>query len=140
MTLISGIRVFAVVAVLALATAAAATALSTSGKVGAPGQVCKHMKVKGKKTAEQRAAFKRCIQDAVAERKADNAAEAGDEQEAARSGPSGKVGAPGQVCKHMKVKGKKTAEQRAAFKQCIQDAVAERKADNAAKAGDEDKG
>jgi hypothetical protein len=51
---------------------------------------------------------------------------------------SGKAGAPGQVCKGLKVKGKKTAEQRAAFKQCIKDAVAKRKAEHAAKAKDRD--
>ena len=41
----------------------------SSGKAGAPGQVCDDLKVKGKKTDEQRAAFKACIQDAAAERK-----------------------------------------------------------------------
>ena len=70
-------------AVVALAAAVAAPALSTSGKAGPPGQVCKHLKLKGKKTDEQRAAFKNCIQDAVAKRKADNAANAGDEDKAA---------------------------------------------------------
>ena len=44
-------------------------AKSESGKAGAPGQVCKDLKVKGKKTDDQRAAFKACIQDAVAQRK-----------------------------------------------------------------------
>jgi hypothetical protein len=126
MTLFSRLRVFAVVAVVALATAVAASALGTSGKAGAPGQVCKHLKVKGKKTGEQRAAFKHCIQDAVAERRADNAAKAGDKDEVAEPGKSGKAGAPGQVCKHLKVKGKKSGRQRAAFKRCIRDAVAER--------------
>ena len=33
------------------------------------------------------------------------------------------AGAPGQQCKALKVKGKKTAEQRAAYKQCIQAAA-----------------
>jgi hypothetical protein len=126
MTLFSRLRVFAVVAVVALATAVAATAMGTSGKAGAPGQVCKHLKVKGKKTGEQRTAFKQCIQDAVAKRRADNAAKAGDKDEVTESGKSGKAGAPGQVCKHLKVKGKKSGKQRAAFKRCIQDAVAER--------------
>jgi hypothetical protein len=126
MTLFTRLRVFAVVAVVALATAVAASALGTSGKAGAPGQVCKHLKVKGKKTGEQRAAFKHCIQDAVAERRADNAAKAGDKDEVAEPGKSGKAGAPGQVCKHLKVRGKKSGRQRAAFKQCIRDAVAVR--------------
>lgn len=53
------------------------------------------------------------------------------------SGTPGKTGAPGQVCKGLKVKGKKTPEQRAAYKQCIKDAVAKRKADNHAKANDD---
>jgi Spy/CpxP family protein refolding chaperone len=35
------------------------------GKSTAPGQVCKSHKVKGKKTAEQRAAFKNCIKEAA---------------------------------------------------------------------------
>ncbi len=39
------------------------------GKVTAPGQVCKTMKVKGKQSPEQRAAFKACIQAAVAAKK-----------------------------------------------------------------------
>jgi len=82
------------------------------GKAGAPGQVCKSLKVRGEKTPEQRAAYKACIKDAAAERKAGK----------------GKAGAPGQVCKSLKVRGKKTAEQRAAYKACIRDAVAERKA------------
>jgi hypothetical protein len=77
MTLISGLRVFAVVAVVALATAVAVPASGPSGKAGAPGQICKHLKVKGEKTAAQRAAFGKCIHDAVAKRKADNAAKAG---------------------------------------------------------------
>ena len=68
MTFSSRLFGFAVVAVVALAAAVAAPALSTS-KAGAPGQVCKHLKVKGKKTDGERAAFKKCIQDAVAKRK-----------------------------------------------------------------------
>ena len=99
----------AVAAVVPVAAAVAAPALSTSGKAGAPGQVCNHVKVKGKKTD--------CIQDAVVKRKADRAVKAGKD---------GKAGAPGQVCKHLKVKGKKTDAQRAAFKECIHDAVAKR--------------
>lgn len=59
-----------------------ASAPAASGKAGAPGQVCKSLKVKGKKTVEQRAAFKKCIHDAVAKRKADNAAKAKDDAEA----------------------------------------------------------
>jgi hypothetical protein len=106
---------FAIVAVVLVAAAVAAPAVSTSGRAGAPGQVCSPLKVKAKKTDEQRATFKKCIQDAGVKRKADRAAEAG------------KDGAPGQVCKHLKVKGRKTDEQRAAFKECIQDAVAKRK-------------
>lgn len=46
--------------------------------------------------------------------------------------PSGKAGAPGRVCKSLKVKGKKTPEQRAAHKKCIHDAVAKRQSDKAA--------
>ena len=69
-----------VAAVMPVAAAVAAPALSTSGKAGAaakagkdgkagaPGQVCKNLKVKGKKTDAQRAAFKECIHDAVAKR------------------------------------------------------------------------
>ena len=78
MVLSRRLRVVAVVAVAAVVPVAAAVAgpgLSTSGKAGAPagkggapGQVCKHLKVKGKKTDEQRAAFKECIHDAVAKR------------------------------------------------------------------------
>ena len=75
MSLIARLGVVAVVVVVvAVAVAVAADSPSnTSGKAGAPGQVCKHLKVKGKKTDEQRAAFKACIQDAVADRKADTA-------------------------------------------------------------------
>jgi hypothetical protein len=116
------------VAVVALAPAVAASALSTSGNRPAPGQVCKHLNVKGKKTDEQRAAFKSCIHDAVAKHKA--AANAGNKDDVAKSGTaaaSGRAGAPGQVCKPLKVRGRKTAEQRAAFKECIRDAVAKRK-------------
>ena len=132
MSLIARLCVVGVVALVAVAVAVAADSPSgTSGKAGAPGQVCKDLKVKGKKTDEQRAAFKACIQDAVAERKGVNAGKAKDDGDAAEAGKSGKAGAPGQVCKHLKVKGKKTDEQRAAFKACIQDAVAERKADRA---------
>jgi hypothetical protein len=69
MTLSTRLYAFAVVAILVFAVAVAAPALSTSGKAGAPGQVCNHLKVRGKKTDEQRAAFKDCIQDAVAKRK-----------------------------------------------------------------------
>ena len=130
MTLSSRLSAFAVLAVVAPAVAVAAPALNTSGKAGAPGQVCKPLMVEGKKTDDQRAAFKNCIQDAVAKRKAENAAKAGAEDEADESGTSatsGKAGAPGQVCKPLKVKGNKTDDQRAAFKKCIQDAVAKRK-------------
>lgn len=56
----------------------------------------------------------------------------------APSGMAGKAGAPGQACKSLKVKGKKTAEQRAAFQKCIHDAVAKRKADHSAKAKGDD--
>jgi len=52
---------------------------SPSGKAGAPGQVCKSLKVHGKKTAEQRAAYKKCIHDAVAKRQAVHAAQQGTE-------------------------------------------------------------
>jgi len=83
------------------------------GKAGAPGQVCKSLKVRGEKTPEQRAAYKACIKDAAAERKA---------------AAKGKAGAPGQVCKSLKVRGKKTPEQRAAYKACIKDAAAKRQA------------
>ena len=69
MILSSRLCAFAVVAVVPVAAAVAAPALSTSGKAGAPGQVCKHLKVTGNKTDEQRAAFKKCIHDAVAKRK-----------------------------------------------------------------------
>jgi hypothetical protein len=69
MTLSSRLCGFAVVAVVAVAAAVAAPAVSTSGEAGPPGQVCKHLQVKGKKTDEERAAFKKCIQDAVAKRK-----------------------------------------------------------------------
>jgi len=134
MSTIARLGVVAAVVVVAVAVAVAADSPSdTSGKAGAPGQVCKHLKVKGKKTDEQRAAFKACIQDAVAERKGANADKTDDDGDADNAGKSesGKAGAPGQVCKHLKVKGKKTDEQRAAFKACIQDAVAERKADSA---------
>jgi hypothetical protein len=55
---------------------AGAPAPAKSGKAGAPGQVCKGLKVKGKKTAAQRAAYKACIKDAVAKRKAEHAAKA----------------------------------------------------------------
>jgi hypothetical protein len=130
MTLMSRRCASAVVAVVALAAAVAAPALSTSGKAGAPGQVCENLKVKGNKTDEQRAAFRKCIQEGVAKREADKAAKHADGDEVAKSGragTSGKAGAPGQVCKHLKVKGNKTDEQRAAFKECIQDAVAKRK-------------
>ena len=134
MSLVARLCVVAVVVVAAVAVAVAADSPSdTAGKAGAPGQVCKHLKVKGKKTDEQRAAFKACIQEAVAERQAANAGKAKDDGDAAKAGKSesGKAGAPGQVCEGLKVKGKKTDGQRAAFKACIQDAVAERKADNA---------
>lgn len=53
---------------------APAKSKSGSGKAGAPGQVCKGLKVKGKKTAAQRAAYKQCIKDAVAKRKAEKKA------------------------------------------------------------------
>jgi hypothetical protein len=118
-----------VVALVVLATAVAASALSTSGKAGAPGLACKHLKVQGKKTDQQRAAFQSCIADAVAKRTSGNARKETDDQRAKsrRSGTAGKAGAPGQVCKDLKVKGKKTVGQRAAFKKCIQDAVSKRK-------------
>jgi hypothetical protein len=116
------------------------------GKDGAPGQVCKSLKVKGKKTPEQRAAYKKCIHDAAAQRHGDQAttdpagtAPAAADPAAApaadTSPTDGKAGAPGQVCKSLKVKGKKTPEQRAAHKKCIHDAVAKRQGDKAA-AGD----
>ena len=69
MILSSRLCAFAIVAVVLVAAAVAAPTVSTSGNAGAPGQVCSHLKVKGKKTDEQRAAFKKCIQDAVAKRK-----------------------------------------------------------------------
>ncbi len=130
MTLSSRRYAFAVMAVGALAAAVAAPALSTSGKGPAPGQVCQHLKVKGKKTDEQRAAFKNCVHGAVAKHKTGIAANAPNKGEVAKSGTpgtSGRTGAPGQVCKHVKVRAKKTHEQRAAFKKCIHDAVAKRK-------------
>jgi hypothetical protein len=128
MTLSSRRYAFAVVAVVALAPAVAAPALTTSGNRSAPGQVCQHLKVKGKKTDEQRATFKNCIHDAVAERKAAaSAANKGDVGKSGTAAASGRAGAPGQVCKALKVRGEKTAEQRAAFKACIRDAVAKRK-------------
>ena len=58
-------------AVLALAAAPASMAAKSTGKAGAPGQVCKSLNVKGKKTAEQRTARKDCIKAAVAARKAE---------------------------------------------------------------------
>jgi hypothetical protein len=68
----------AVAATLALMLPGAAIAKhgtpGSSGKAGAPGQVCKSLKVKGHKTAEQRAAYKKCVKDAVAKRKAEHAA------------------------------------------------------------------
>ena len=56
---------------------------------------------------------------------------------AAPSAGSGKAGAPGQVCKSLNVKGKKSAEQKAARKACIKQAVADRKAANEAKPAEE---
>ncbi len=53
-----------------------------SGKATAPGQVCKSLKVKGKKTAEQKAAYKACIKDAVAKKKAAKAPKAPEAPEA----------------------------------------------------------
>ena len=60
-------------AVLSLAIAPTAMAAPGSGKAGAPGQVCKSLNVKGKKTAEQRAARKACVKAAVLARKAERA-------------------------------------------------------------------
>ncbi len=61
---------------LAIATCSALVAAPASfakpvakGKVTAPGQVCKVGKVKGKQSAAERAAFKACIQAAVAAKK-----------------------------------------------------------------------
>ena len=48
----------------AAASAASATPAKAGGKATAPGQVCKSLKVKGKKTPEQRAAYKACIKAA----------------------------------------------------------------------------
>ncbi len=60
----------AIAACSALVAAPAASAKPVAkGKVTAPGQVCKTMKVKGKQSPEQRAAFKACIQAAVAAKK-----------------------------------------------------------------------
>jgi hypothetical protein len=146
----------ATVALLLPGTALAGHGHGGHGKDGAPGQVCKSLKVKGKKTPEQRAAYKKCIHDAAAQRQGDPAttdpagtapagtAPAGSVPAAAdpavapsadTSPTDGKAGAPGQVCKSLKVKGKKTPEQRAAYNKCIHDAVAKRQADKAA-AGD----
>jgi len=121
MTLGSLRYAFVVLAVVALAASVAAEALSTSGRAGAPGQLCKHLKVKGRKTDDQRAAFKKCVQH-----KAGITTNARNEDEPAKSRTTARAGAPGQVCKHLKVRGKKTGEQRAAFKKCIQHAVAKR--------------
>jgi Spy/CpxP family protein refolding chaperone len=90
MSLIARLCVVGVVALVAVAVAVAADSPSdTSGEAGAPGQVCEGLKVKGKKTDEQRAAFKACIQDAVAERKADRAkADEADGKRVPRKQPS----------------------------------------------------
>ena len=56
--------------VLSLAVVPASMAAPGSGKAGAPGQACKSMNLKGKKTAEQRSARKACIKAAVLARKA----------------------------------------------------------------------
>jgi hypothetical protein len=65
-------KTLAATAALALVLPGAAIAAPSagSGKAGAPGQVCKASHVKGKKMAEQKAARKTCIKDAVAQRKA----------------------------------------------------------------------
>ena len=55
------------------------------GKAGAPGQVCKSLKVRGEKTPEQRAAYKACIKDAAAERKAAAKRQAVAKRDAARA-------------------------------------------------------
>jgi hypothetical protein len=90
MSLVARLCVVAVVVVAAVAVAVAADSPSdTAGKAGAPGQVCEGLKVKGKKTDEQRAAFKACIQDAVAERQADNAAsDRADDKRVPRKNPA----------------------------------------------------
>jgi hypothetical protein len=64
-------KLTAAAATIALLTPAAALAGpkdagKAKGKATAPGQVCKSLKVKGKKTAEQKAAFAKCISDAAA--------------------------------------------------------------------------
>jgi hypothetical protein len=129
MTLRYRLGAFAAVAVVALAAAVVAPAFNAATEVGAPGQACEQLEVKGKKTVEQRARFKKCIQDAVAKLEIDGAATSGSEKGNAKSGRSAtsrSTGAPGQVCKKLKVNGKKTDEQHAAFNECIQDAVAGR--------------
>ena len=65
--------------VLPASSIAAPPAGSGSGKAGAPGQVCKSLNVKGKKTAEQKAARKACVKQAVADRKAANEAKPAEE-------------------------------------------------------------
>jgi hypothetical protein len=70
----SGLQVTAAVAVASFAAAGptaafAATPVKAGGKATAPGQVCKSLKVKGKKTPEQRAAYKACIQAAAKAKK-----------------------------------------------------------------------
>jgi len=64
-------KIAVLIAVLSLALAPTAMAAPGSGKAGAPGQVCKSLNVKGKKTAEQREARKACIKAAVLARKAE---------------------------------------------------------------------
>lgn len=66
-------RIAVATAMLSLAVAPAAMAAPGSGKAGAPGQVCKSLNVKGKKTVDQRAARKACIKAAVLARKAERA-------------------------------------------------------------------
>ncbi len=73
------------------------TTPKVSGKAGAPGQVCKGLKVKGKKSAEQRAAHKRCIKDAVAKRKAEHAAKTKDRDDADEIGTEDDAPAPAPV-------------------------------------------
>jgi hypothetical protein len=61
----------ALAAILTLAAAPASYATHSTGKAGAPGQVCKLLRVKGKKASEQRAARKLCIKTAAQARGAD---------------------------------------------------------------------
>jgi hypothetical protein len=60
-----------VAAILTLVGAPVSYATHTTGNAGAPGQVCKSLRVKGKKTPKQRADRKACVKKAAADRNAD---------------------------------------------------------------------